>query len=137
MKTIVLALTLLLLPACGALQGAQAGPNPVTLLSILTQVAQARAATSAELKALRTAAPAAFDAADKNADGVLAPRELFRYLQEGKLEARAAFLASLRQQSAALRLRGDALSVGLADRIDLVLVDADAWLLVIDLFERP
>jgi hypothetical protein len=136
MKTIALTLSLFVLAACGALRGAQADPNPLSLLTLLGQIAQAKAETEADLKALRDAAPAAFDVADKNGDGRLQPREMFRFLQEGKLEARAAFVQLLRGSSARLRAAGDVESVAIADRIDAVLLEVDAWLVVIDLFER-
>lgn len=134
MKTFACVLSLFLLASCGALGGIQADQKtPAQLFSLLVELNNARVSTSADLKAMRDAAPAAFDAADKNRDGFLQPRELPRFLIDGKLEARAAFIQVLRNDSKLLRARGD---VALADRIDLVLADVDGWLVVLDLFER-
>jgi outer membrane murein-binding lipoprotein Lpp len=134
MKTIALALSLFLLAGCGALGGPVDQKNPVQLLSLLAELNRAAVSTSADLKAMRDAAPAAFDASDKNHDGYLQPRELPRFLRDGKLPARAAFVQVLRNDSALLRARGDAKSIAIADRVDAVLLDIDGWLLVIDLF---
>jgi hypothetical protein len=137
MKTIACVLSLFLLASCDVLRGVQADPkNPANLLALLVAVNDAKVQTSADLRAMRDAAPGAFDAADKNHDGYLQPRELPRFLIDGKLEARAAFVQVLRNSSERLRARGDAESVELAGKVDAVLADVDGWLVLIDLFER-
>lgn len=135
MKTIALTLSLFLFAGCDALRSVQADPkNPLNLLTLLGVVSQAKVSTEADLRALRDASPLAFDNADRNHDGWLQPREMFQFLREGKLEARAAFVQVLRNDSALLRARGDAESIAIADRVDAVLLDIDGWLVVIDLF---
>lgn len=137
MRTILLALSLFLFASCDIARSVQADPkNPANLLALLTAVSQAKVQTSADIRAMRDAAPAAFDAADKSHDGYLQPRELPRFLIDGKLEARAAFVQVLRNSSERLRARGDAESVELAGKVDAVLADVDGWLVLIDLFER-
>lgn len=137
MKTFACVLSLFLLAGCDLVRGVQADPkNPMQLLTLLGQVQQAVVSTQADLKAMRDAAPEAFDKADRNHDNKLQPAELFRFLRDGKLEARSAFIQVLRNDSALLRSRADAESMALADKIDAVLLDVEGWLVMIDLFER-
>lgn len=137
MRTILLALSLLLFAGCDIARSIQADlKNPAHLLTLLIAVEQARVSTSDDLKAMRDAAPEAFDRADRNGDRYLQPVELMRFLRDGKSPARFAFLQVLRNDSALLRARADAESVAIADRVDAVLLDAEGWLVVLDLFER-
>jgi len=138
MKTmgLVLSLFLLLVGGCGTARSAQADPSPAKLFALLGALAQAKVSTEADLRAMRDAAPEAFDAADRNDDGRLQPAELPRFLKDGKLPARAAFVQVLRNDAQLLRAQGDAESVALADKIDVVLVDVDSWLIVLDLLGK-
>lgn len=135
--TIALVLTILLLIGCDIARSIQQDPkNPARILALLVAIEQTKVSTEADLRAMRDAAPAAFDVADRNHDGILQPRELPRFLKDGKLPARTAFVQVLRNDSQFLRSRGDAESVAIADKIDQVLADVDGWLLMLDLLDQ-
>ncbi len=137
MKTIALVLSLFLFASCDLFRAVEADPkNPAQILNLIVALEQAKVSTAADLRAMAAAAPAEFAAADKNGDHYLQPVELLRFLRDGKMPARLAFVQVLRNDTARLRARADAESVALADKIDAVLADVDGWLVVIDLFER-